>query len=226
MTDSSSLKPEEVDEAVAAEYVVGVQSLAERSATEARIRTDADFAALVTIWELRLADMNSSYPEVKAPNLLPAIEARLFPAAPGSAAVPLRVRLSPMRWLSGMAVAATLVIVGLTLVVPPRPDLVAVLQTTDARLVYEVRHFGERLTVTRVAGVPAVTGQVHELWVIAPDAAPVSLGLLQDQPLVITYPVPPEGWVLAVSVEPDGGSPTGAPTGPVILTAAVGASDA
>ena len=56
------------------------------------------------------------------------------------------------------------------------------------------------------------------------DAAPVSLGLLQDQPLVITYPTPPAGFTFAVSVEPEGGSPTGQPTGPVILTATVGAA--
>ena len=75
--------------------------------------------------------------------------------------------------------------------------------------------------MTRVSGVPAVEGQVHELWIIAPNAAPVSLGLLEDRPLVVTYPSPPEGFVFAVSVEPSGGSPTGQPTGPVILTAEV-----
>ncbi|HLQ20108.1 MAG TPA: anti-sigma factor, partial [Tabrizicola sp.] len=88
---------------------------------------------------------------------------------------------------------------------------------------YQVSHFGGSLQVTRVSGVPAVAGQVHELWVIAPGAAPVSLGLLQDRPLTVTYPVPPAGFVLAVSIEPEGGSPTGAPTGPVILTAEIGA---
>ena len=53
----------------------------------------------------------------------------------------------------------------------------------------------------------------------APGAAPVSLGLLRDDPLSVRYPAWLAGWVLAVSVEPEGGSPTGAPTGPVILTA-------
>ncbi|KAF0114734.1 MAG: hypothetical protein FD150_1373, partial [Rhodobacteraceae bacterium] len=99
---------------------------------------------------------------------------------------------------------------------------VATLATADNRLAYRVTHFGEALQVTRVAGVPAVEGQVHELWIIAPNANPVSLGLLQDRPLVVTYPTPPEGFVFAVSVEPEGGSPTGQPTGPVILTAEVG----
>ncbi len=225
MTDLLALSPEDMDDMIAAEYVLGVQGLAERSATEARIRTEPEFAALVTAWEFRLADMNDAYAEVKAPNLLPTLEARLFPSDRPSANARLRTRISALRWLAGMTLAASLVIVGLMVALPPRPGLVAVLATTDARLSYEVRAFSGRLTVTRVAGVPAVTGQVHELWLIAPDAAPVSLGLLQDQPLVVDYPVPPQGWILAVSVEPAGGSPTGAPTGPVILNAEVGATD-
>jgi anti-sigma-K factor RskA len=231
MSDTSSpMSPDDMDQAAAAEYVLGVQNLAERSATEARIRTDPEFAAMVTAWEFRLSDMNDAYADAKAPNLLPALEARLFPKAdaPAPAKEAYKIKMNPLRWLTGMALAASLVIIGLTVVLPPKPDLVAVLATQDARLAYEVRAFNGKLTITRVSGVPAVEGQVHELWVIAPNAAPVSLGLLQDRPLVIDNPVPTEAvdWLFAVSVEPTGGSPSGVPTGPVILTGQVGKSDA
>jgi anti-sigma-K factor RskA len=128
-------------------------------------------------------------------------------------------------WLLGGALAAALALVTVTTLAPPQPERIATLATADNRLAYEVTHLGETLQVSRVAGTAAVEGQVHELWVIAPGANPVSLGLLQDAPLVVTYPVPPAGFVLAVSVEPAGGSPTGQPTGPVILTAEIG-SDA
>ena len=87
-----------------------------------------------------------------------------------------------------------------------------------------ITRFGATMQITRVAGVPAVPGQVHELWLIAPGAAPVSLGLLQDRPLLITHETPPAGFTFAVSIEPEGGSPTGQPTGPVILTATLGAA--
>lgn len=218
MTDAP-LTPEETDDAPAAEYVLGVLDLAERRACEARIKRDANFAARVAAWETRLEGLNDDYAEAPAPNLLPVIEARLFPVAvrPRTGA-----RLGLMRWLSGAVVAAALVAVSLATLMPPQPALVAVLATADARLSYEVRQFGGTLQVARVAGVPAVSGQVHELWVIAPGASPVSLGLLADTPLVVSYPVPPQGWMLAVSVEPAGGSPSGIPTGPVILTAIVG----
>ena len=218
MTDT--LTPQDADDALAAEYVLGVQDLSDRAATETRIKRDPAFADLVTAWENRFAGLNDGFEEARAPNLLPRIEARLFPAAKSARPA----RLPMMRWLSGAAFAAALVLVGVATLVPPRPDLVAVLATADNRLSYEVASYGDRLQITRVAGVPAVEGQVHELWVIAPGAAPVSLGLLAEGPLVVTYPTPPAGWVLAVSVEPAGGSPNGQPTGPVILTAQVGAN--
>ena len=218
MTDAP-LTPEDADDALAAEYVLGVLSLSERADAEARLKRDPGFAARVTAWETRMAGMNDDFDEAPAPNLLPKIEARLFPQ---TAAAPRRGFGLNFGWLTGAAVAGALALATFATLAPPRPDLVATLATADNRLAYRVTHFGSSLQVTRVAGVPAVEGQVHELWIIAPNANPVSLGLLQDRPLVLSYPVPPEGFVFAVSVEPEGGSPTGQPTGPVILTAAVG----
>lgn len=220
MTDTP-LVPREEDDALAAEYVLGVQDLSERSTVEARIKADPDFAALVAAWETRLSGLNDDFTETPAPDLLPRIEARLFPAP---APVPPRRRpgWGLLPWLSGMVSGIALFLLAIATVAPPRPALVVALATADNRLVYEVRSFGDTLRVTRTAGVPAVEGQVHELWVIAPGAAPVSLGLLESGPLVVDYPEPPPGWILAVSIEPDGGSPTGLPTGPVILTTRIG----
>jgi len=65
--------------------------------------------------------------------------------------------------------------------------------------------------------------QVYELWLLVPDEAPLSLGLLNDQGSTLLQPsdelnrlVQP-GLALAVSLEPPGGSPTGVPTGPVLF---------
>ena len=75
------------------------------------------------------------------------------------------------------------------------------------------------------AARPVVAGpkQSYELWLLLPGgAAPVSLAVLGS--LDARFALPPAqigrlsaGAKLAVSVEPAGGSPTGAPTGAVIL---------
>ena len=217
MTDTP-LPPQDEDDALAAEYVLGVLDLPERLAAEARVKSDAPFAARVTAWETRLAGLNDAFAEAPAPDLLPQIEARLFPVAA-------RPRRAWLNWLSG-AVAAVAIVGAVYVVLQPAQApgvVVAELGTVEGGLAYEARHTGTQLQVTRVAGTAPRSGQDHELWIIAPGAAPVSLGLLRGEGLSVNYPRPPAGWVLAVSVEPAGGSPTGAPTGPVILTAEIGA---
>ena len=62
-----------------------------------------------------------------------------------------------------------------------------------------------------------------ELWVIA-GGKPSPLGLLTPEPghaLMVQASLVPPGGVLAISVEPSGGSPTGLPTGPVPYKGAV-----
>lgn len=213
MTDTD-LSPLEQDDLLAAEYVLGVLPLAERLAAEARMKTDAAFAERVSLWVAHFAPLNEAYASVPVPpDLLPRIESRLFPKAAA-------LRRGWRLWLAG-AITASVVAIGVFLLMPQSApgSVIASLESEGATLVYEARHDGTSLSVTRLAGTAAPEGQTHELWVIAPGAAPVSLGLLGSDPLEVEYPRPPAGWVLAVSVEPAGGSPTGAPTGPVIITA-------
>ena len=90
------------------------------------------------------------------------------------------------------------------------------------RLSYEARYEDGTLTVTHVAGSLAPAGQVYELWIIAPDTAPLSLGLLADASLSVTTPAP-KGWTLAITLEPAGGAPGGIPSGPVVAAVVIGA---
>jgi len=213
MTDDLPLSPLEEDDALAAEYVLGVLSLADRSAAEARMRNDSAFAARVAAWELRLDGLNDGYAEAPAPDLLPRIEARLFPKAQ---------RRHPLfAWLAGALTAAAVAVGAVVLLAPAPAPVIATLGETDAPLRFEARYDGATLTVARVAGSAASQGQVQEVWIIAPDAAPVSLGLMEGESLSVPYPQAPAGWTLAVSLEPAGGSPTGAPTGPVLAAGVI-----
>jgi len=92
------------------------------------------------------------------------------------------------------------------------------------------RHFVATIDVGRgtVAVVPAAFSpdatRVPELWLIPPDGRPRAVGLLRgDQPVTLTLPadlaaLAKKDAILAVSLEPSGGSTTGLPTGPVIAS--------
>lgn len=211
--------PEEQDDVLAAEYVLGLSDLPERMAAEARIKSDADFANRVGAWEIHFAALNDEFAEAPAPmHLLGAIEARLYPATP-------KPRRNWFAWIGGPVAAGALALaIAFTLPQPaPQAEVVAQLATTDRSLVYQAAWANGELQVSRLAGAGPGAGQDHELWIIAPGAAPVSLGILGQADMRVTYPRPTPGWVLAVSVEPAGGSTTGAPTGPVIMTAEISA---
>ena len=81
-----------------------------------------------------------------------------------------------------------------------------------------------RVAVRQLASAPP--GRSHELWIIAgPGQAPRSLGVINAADAAKPHSMPehvaqalPKGAILAVSLEPAGGSPTGAPTGPVLYS--------
>ena len=72
-----------------------------------------------------------------------------------------------------------------------------------------------------------LVGRSAELWVLPKAGRPVAVSLVpasdpgrsSAQPQARRYLTP--GAAFAISVEPAGGSPTGAPTGPIILTGAI-----
>jgi anti-sigma-K factor RskA len=221
---TEALTPREEDIALAGEYVLGVLDLSARAAVEQRLRSDAAFAALVAEWERDFSAMNESFAAHPVPDLMPQIEARLF----GKAAPPARRGLGSLwRFLAGVVAAGAVAVAVLVLLppsVPPAPDLTATLAADGQPLSFTASWDGEtrELLVRRTAGDAAAAGQVHELWVIAGDQPPVSLGLLDTAELRRALDVLPQGAVLAVSLEPAGGSTTGAPTGPVLVTGVVG----
>ena len=72
------------------------------------------------------------------------------------------------------------------------------------------------------ASLASTDARAMELWIIPPGGRPHSLGLIQPgRPVQLNVPrelIPHmrSDAVLAISLEPPGGSPTGLPTGPVI----------
>jgi anti-sigma-K factor RskA len=205
----------EDDDLLAAEYVLGTLPHAERLMAEARLRRDTVFAQVVAGWQARLSPLNDAYAEAPAPNLLPQIEARLF----GQAS-----KKSPFwkSWFAGAAAAAALgVVVLFVLPGPNLPQPLTSLAAEGSALRYNVSLQGDDLRITRVAGDAAGAGLVHEVWLIVGSAAPISLGLIEGEGLSLSTTGLAPGMVLAISLEPTGGSTTGAPTGPVLVTGVV-----
>ena len=212
MTDRDDHTAPEGDEMLAAEYVLGTLPLAERLAAERRARDDAGFAALIAAWEARLAPLNDEFEEMPVPNLLPAIEARLFGTAP--ARVPIW-----QRWTSllGGAVAAALILVGLFFFsnspAPQGPQLVATLAAQGQPLVFTARYdeATQTLHLKRTAGPAPAAGHDYQLWTIGKDGVPVPQTLASATEVSQKLTLAP-GTTLAISLEPAGGSPNGKPT--------------
>ena len=209
MTDTPILPPDDDDDLLAAEYVMGLLDRAERASVEARLRRDATLSLRVADWEDRLSGLNEDYAEVPAPNLLPQIEARLFPQAP-------KRSLFGNLWAWGGAITAALALIAYLTLTPAAPSYTAILTADAGGLKYEATITQDRLTLTRVSGTDADTSHSYELWVIAGDNPPVSLGVIPGSAETITRPGLAEGQTLAITLEQSGGSPDGKPHGPIV----------
>lgn len=224
-------------EIAAAEYVLGTLPALERARFASRIETEPELRDAVRLWHARLSPLDEAVPsETPPPGLWQAIErATVSSAGPGAAAVAtnvvsLRRRLAVWRAaaLTGGALAAGLA--AFTVLdrlsvreVPAAGRYVAVVDTggREPALIAEVDTATGLIRVRSLAAeTPA--GRSLQLWHIAEGHDPRSLGVLQGGSEAQTIQdVPSAGPVdglIAVSVEPQGGSPSGAPTGPVVYS--------
>jgi anti-sigma-K factor RskA len=210
------LPPEEDDDdLLAAEYVLGALDLAERYVVEMRIKNEPAMAALVAAWETRLSGLNEDYAPAPLPDLMPKIEARLFPQAPKKRGWWADLRL----W--GGVLAASVALVAYLALTPPKPELTATLAADQGALQFAAVITHGHLTITRVAGDLPDTAHSHELWIITGDDPPVSLGVIPAEGETISLPGAAAGAILAVTLEPPGGSPSGKPTGPIVAKGAL-----
>lgn len=216
---------EENDRVLAAEYALGLLTDEERAAFEARMATNPDLRAEVLAWDTHIADaiMDEVEDVTPSPQVARRLKTVLFK--------PDRTSFWQQLWPYGLGGAAAALVLWLMVSTGIllreeellQADLVAELAPTPegAGLVIRANVDTARgaVQVLRSAGEPP-EGRVFELWLIAGDAAPVSLGLLDadgstliDVPQEVVALLP--GALLAISDEPPGGSPTGAPTGAV-----------
>tara|TARA_R110000764_G_scaffold90881_1_gene173402 strand:+ start:62260 stop:62988 length:729 start_codon:yes stop_codon:yes gene_type:complete len=238
---NNTMNIDEGDDLRLAEYVLGVLDADERAAVEQRVESDPMYAQHLPEWQERLAPMLAEISDVVPPEFIWArireeIQLRSAPTqAPQAAQQPgtLWSSLLLWRWLTASSLAATLVLSALlwnNLAQEPVADsLIAVsLHLENGQTAFTVALDANRETmiVIPVADVD-LNGRVAQLWLIAGNAQPLSLGLLSDaRPTAVRVPADMRALaeaanVFAISLEPAGGSPTGLPTGPVVAQGAL-----
>jgi anti-sigma-K factor RskA len=211
-------------DALAVDYILGAMQGGARRRFQQLIMARPAIRQTVWRWEQHLNPLAESLPATAPdPQLWQRIEQRLGWRLPQTR--PAKKTARPV-WAS-LALAASLLLAVVMLkpmLSSPLQQDIAVFQSEDAKAWWLVSKAERQLTVKATTAVDALERNDYELWMLpANGAAPVSLGLLPQQgELVLSWPNAADGIViaaLAVSLEPRGGSPTGAPTGPVLFTA-------
>lgn len=220
----------ELADRLAAEYALGTLRGGARRRLQQLLPAHPALAAAVRGWEERVQALAGPVGELApSPRVWQEVQRRLFDAP-----------VSAQRWWQGLAlwrglsaVATTAAVALLVIVSRPLPvqaPVVVVLSGTPdgarvvpAGFVASVSADGRALVLKPLGDVRLDGGRVLELWAVPAQAAPRSLGLVSAQAstTVLRGEILKGTQALAVSMEPAGGSPTGAPTGPVVSVGSI-----
>jgi anti-sigma-K factor RskA len=241
-------RPELVDR-LAADYVAGTLRGPARRRFEALLPAHPALRSAVRAWQDRLMPLTAALPpEPPSPQVWRRIEARLdamtstaprtSPETFAGTGTP-----SPVRWWAqlafwrGFAALASVAAVSLAVLLasppPVLPPIVVVMETTPASagvgvapssIVASISGDGRSVVTRPLMNVSVAPDRVLQLWAAAGSGAPRSLGLISaaGATVVPRTSLPAGTDHLAVSLEPPGGSPTGAPTGPVLFYGKLG----
>ena len=215
---------------LAASYAAGTLRGPARRRFEALLPAHPALRAATREWQDRLMPLTTALPPEAPPaRVWQGIEARLDGTGARAPAprVPLGSRLAFWRGLAGFAsVAALSLAVLLASPSTVQPPILVVLSSTapgaggtvPASFVASISGDGRAVVTRPLTQVALQPDRALELWAAAGTGAPRSLGLISANgaSVVRKAVLPPGTDHLAVSLEPPGGSPTGAPTGPVL----------
>lgn len=228
----------ELQHRLAAEYVLGTLQGSARLRFEKLLAANDGLQRKVRAWEQRLSPWSAAVKPVPVPRHVWArVQYRLFlEPARAKEQVQAASRLGLWWTWGSTALAAAFALV---LVLRPAAELpqslpvsqsrdLAVLSTDKAEAVWIVRRRddGAALELSGLSGVSVPAGRDLELWAIPAQGAPRSLGVVKLEgdrkaTMALTDVLKAkmaDGVALAISLEPLGGSVTGAPTGPVLYS--------
>ncbi len=210
---------------LAAEHALGLLTGEERAEARRLETTDADFARMVTDWEIDFAALTDDLPdETPSPAAKKALLAEVFPKA---ARAPFFQRL--WIWQGGAALSLLMLAAVVFVDFDTSDQVTGPLYTAeiaadagDFRVVAVVDKSTDEIFLTRTLGA-APEGRILQVWAHGPGEPAISVGLWPDGD-TIRLPMPEtiaavEGVLtIGVSEEPPGGSVTGSPSGRVFGT--------
>jgi len=213
-----------------AEYVLGVLDPDERASVERELASSEEAQRAVAFWQQRLTPMTETLPQI-TPSAQVWTGIRRALGWDTQAASQARRFWSNARAWQWISLAASVVAIAFAVLLLRGP-----VRESGHLMVSTIRQNGVTdwtatvdLDRRQVILVPAATttipnGRSTQLWLIPAGQSPISVGvfapgatnvLALNATLLARVATTA---ILAVSVEPPGGSPTGQPTGPVIAT--------
>ena len=225
---------------LAAEYVLGTLDPDMRRTVDERRTNEAELNAAIADWEKRLSPLNAHYrAEMPSRDLFPGIRARIEGARIERERVQadniveidlLKRKLARWRigtFATGALVASLMVAVLVSDFAAPVSDrqFVAVFHRDDTQPAFVMSiDLDTRAVIIRPVSATLPEGKTYQLWIASDELgpAPKSLGLLENASVPTTRslgefdPALLRNATFGISLEPEGGSPTGRPTGPAI----------
>lgn len=214
-----------------AEYVLGVLDAAERAAVERELASSEEAQRAVAFWQQRLTPMTQTLPQITpSQEVWTGIRRVLGWDTRGDSLPATRFwsNARPWQWLS---LAASVIAIAFAVLLLRGP-----VHETGHLMVSSIRQNGvtdwtatvdldrKQVILVSAATTAIPNGRSTQLWLIPAGQSPISVGVFAPGttnvlPLSATLLARVATTaILAVSVEPPGGSPTGQPTGPVIAT--------
>lgn len=207
--------------ALAADYAIGLMPAAARRRFDALLLEDAALRVELGHWQDALASLTGAVPERPVPaHVWEGIKARIEPQVLHLPAK--RPFWKSIRVLAAACAVVVAVLVGVLYQRDLGVEYNATLLAANQQPALQIKAFGDHLQVEPLTLAAIEPTRALELWAIPTGGKPISLGLVPvagkgriplstEQQALLKAPV-----TLAVSLEPQGGSPTGQPTGPVL----------
>ncbi|MGJ7612572.1 MULTISPECIES: anti-sigma factor [unclassified Variovorax] len=225
---------EDID-ALAGEYVLGTLSASARATVDARMRTEPVLRDAVQAWEARLLPLTALAPPAEpSPALWSRIEQSLGPvfSATTPKAAPARPSALANWWnnlnlwrglaAGGFAAAALMVAVMVTRPLPSPQYMVVLVAPQDKAPGWVIQTSSSRqLSLVPLGTFEVPPQKTLQFWTKGAEwRGPVSLGLVKQQGQTLRIPIdklPPlePNQLFELTLEPENGSPTDRPTGPI-----------